>query len=495
MAFGLLPEGLFIKRLDDIKTELTASLQAAFGPGINLLPTSVLGQIMGIMAEREALIWELAQAVYDASYPDTASDQNLDNVVAITGIARLEATPSLALINAIGTLATLIPAGSQVSVQGDPSIVFTTDADGTIAAGTDEVQDITFDATPDSGEFTLNFNGDVTADILFSDNAAAVEAALEALPSITSVSVAGSFAAGFTVTFDGVDGLQPQNLLVEESNTLLLVATPVVITIAETTPGLLPNVDIAVTAVTAGAFPAPAGSITVIDTPVGGWNSVNNASDAVIGRNRETDAELRVRRAQSLAFPGSATVNGILSALLQTVDVREARVFQNITDVVDGFGRPPHSIEAVVLGGADQDIFQTVFDNVAAGIQTFGGVPGIVVDEQGFSQAVNFSRPTEIDIFIEIDVTSTPEFTVGGAALIAQAIVDYAALNFGIGDDIIVHGAPSIEAAVICGDVTGISDLVFRVGTSVFPVSDANVAIAPDEIGAFDTANMVIVVS
>lgn len=491
--FGLTANGLLIKRLEDIKNEIEDTFRAVFGNGINLEPTELFGQVIGVLAEREALLWELVQAVYDASYPSTSDGNNLDNVVTVIGIERLEATPSTAIVTAYGTETTVIPAGSQISVDGDPSIIFETDEENIIGPGTDEVQLITFSAVPDSGNFTLSYDGDETANIAFNDNAAAVEAALEALAGLTSVTVTGDFTAGFTVTFDGVDGEQDHLLLVEETNTLLLVAAPVTITIAETTPGVLPNVDMAVTATVAGAFPAYANTITVIESVVAGWDTANNALDANIGTDLESDPKLRIRRKRSLAYPGASIVYSILAKILTIDEVVNAKVFHNPTSVVDAFGRPPHSIEAVVLGGDDDEIRAAIWEKAPAGIELFGGVDGTIVDSQGITQDVDFSRPTEIDIYLEIDVTTTIDFPVGGDVIMLAAILAYAQETFSIGDDIVVHGSPSIEAGIVCDeDLVGITDLVFRVGTAISPTLDNNITIAPDEIGVFDSTRIII---
>jgi hypothetical protein len=73
--------------------------------------------------------------------------------------------------------------------------------------GTNEVQRITITGTPTGGTFTLTFGGYTTAGIAYNANAAAVVAALEALPNIDSgdVSATGGALPGSAVdvTFGG----------------------------------------------------------------------------------------------------------------------------------------------------------------------------------------------------------------------------------------------------------------------------------------------------
>jgi hypothetical protein len=76
--------------------------------------------------------------------------------------------------------------------------------------GINEIQTLSFDAVPDSGDFLVTHDGNDSGRISWNDNAAAIEAILEAMPSITDVTVSGDFSSGFTIEFTGVDGLQDQ---------------------------------------------------------------------------------------------------------------------------------------------------------------------------------------------------------------------------------------------------------------------------------------------
>lgn len=85
-----------------------------------------------------------------------------------------------------------------------------------------------------------------------------------------------------------------------------------------------------------GTIAAPANTLTVILTPVAGWNSLTNPQAGITGRDQETDAELRLRRAQSLHLLGAATVEAITSRLLQEVPgVTSVIVFENVTMTQD----------------------------------------------------------------------------------------------------------------------------------------------------------------
>lgn len=489
MGFGLTEQGFNIKRLTDIKSEIETDLISALGNSINLLPTELLGQLVGVFSERESLIWELAQDVYNSQYPDTASGVSLDNAVAITGIKRLAATKAIGFGTARGDDGTVITAGSIISVDGNSDAKFITLADATLANGVDEIQLISFSSVPDAGNFTLKFDGEETGTLFFNDTNSTVQTELSNLISLSSgVTVTGDFSSGFTVTFDGTGvNNRPQQMLTIGSNVLEVTSTSVGINITETTSGDFPSALIEVEATETGDVRAPAGSLTVIETTITGWDSFTNVEDIDNGREIETDAALRIRRNLTLATSGAATVEAIRSALLNVDEVTAARVFENTSLVTDAFGRPAKSFEAVVQNGDEQEIAQVIWDTKPAGIETFGSIPKVVVDSQGFDQDINFSRPTEINIYIEITLTTDASYPVDGDTLLKQAIVDYATANFSIGDDVITK-----ELYCPVFEIQGVLDADILIGIAASPTTDDNILIEDDEIADFDTGRIIV---
>ncbi len=79
-----------------------------------------------------------------------------------------------------------------------------------------------------------------------------------------------------------------------------------------------------------GIIPLPIGTLTNIVTPIAGWNSITNLIPGNTGTLVETDAQLRIRRQNSIKLIGSATVEAITAGLLQKVPgVTSATVFEN----------------------------------------------------------------------------------------------------------------------------------------------------------------------
>jgi len=482
---GLTETGFQKKTLLEIKSEIEVDFQNTFGIFINLLPGSVFSLLIGIFAERESSLWDIMEEVYNAMYPDTASGVNLDNAVAFNGLTRLGAEASRILTQLLfGTVGSIIAPGTTFSVDGNSIVKFSTDSPVTLEAGQNAIKRIAFSDVPDAGNFTLTFRGQVTDPILYTANAAAVQAALLALSSIVGVTVTGSYAAGFDVEFNGDDGLQPQEDLISASF-LTFSLDPVDTTDSETQPGIAQGIA-TLTATVVGPVNAPLRTLTVIDTPVAGLTRTTNASATVVGRDIETDAALRVRRDNTLTIAGNATLEAIRSKLLNLPGVSSVGMFENDTDTTDGGGRPPKSYEAVVGGGVDQLIADTIWASKPAGIKTWGTEMLTVVDSQGVNRLIRFSRPGGVDIYVSLDITKDATFPINGAALVQDAIVNWGNA-IGVGSDVIVY--PRLIAAL--NPIPGILDIVVRIDiapvstTPGAPAVDDNIVIAPEDVAQF----------
>ena len=114
---GVTPEGFEAKTTEDLVAELEAALQTQLGASIDLSASSVLGQLVGIFADRYAELWEAAEVIANATNPDTATGTALETLCALTGVTREPAAPSSVVVTLAGDAATVVPAGSEASVE------------------------------------------------------------------------------------------------------------------------------------------------------------------------------------------------------------------------------------------------------------------------------------------------------------------------------------------------------------------------------------------
>lgn len=116
--YGITSTGFVAKPLADIKSDLEASFRTTFGNGIDLTPNSVFSELIGIFADRLADAWQLGQAIYSNAYTDGAQGVALDQLCALTGIARKPATRTRVNVTITGTPGTILPPTATASVIG-----------------------------------------------------------------------------------------------------------------------------------------------------------------------------------------------------------------------------------------------------------------------------------------------------------------------------------------------------------------------------------------
>lgn len=473
--YGISTEGFRKKRLSDIKTEIENELKTLLGNNINLLPTSVLSQLIGVYSERESALWELAEQVYNSQYVNSADGVNLDNVLTLLGVTRLGQTKSLQKnLHLFGATGTVVPAGTKFSVQGSPTSVFETIAAATLAVGVDEVQTLTFSSVPISGSFRLKYQDQETGILLFSATSSQVQAALQSLTKLPGVLVSGDFTLGFTITFAGNSGKIDHDIIAVTSNTL-----GVTTNVVETTKGV-PQAIVDAQCTTFGPVVAPSFTLNQIDTPVVGLDRATNPTDATAGRLTETDSEVRLRSNIGQQSRGASTIPAIRAKLLEVSGVTQAIVFQNESMVVNGDGLPAKSFRAYVQGGLNQDIFNSIWENKPGGIKPDGSIVGTVVDSQGLTQIVAFERPVVKPIYVNVEIyRDVAKFPANGSSLVRSAISSFIN-SLEIGESLIVY--PLLISAL--RSIPGVVDVEIGVGFTAAPPigQDANLAIAINEI-------------
>jgi uncharacterized phage protein gp47/JayE len=297
---------------------------------------------------------------------------------------------------------------------------------------------------------------------------AADGAALDAIGALNSTARRAATKSLVTLTLNLVTGTTvPAGSVVSETNNP---ATRVVTLAAASYSGVgSANVAAAARAESAGAVTANPGTLSVIETPVAGWTSATNADPLGGGLPIETDYAYRLRQLDELAAGGGGSVPGLRADLLKVDGVTAALVLENETDVaVDGL--PGHSLEAVVLGGADGDVARAVFESKSAGIYTYGSAgPFTVTDDQGVDHAVRFSRPGSVVVYAALGLATVGDYA--GIAAAAQTAVVAATIDptdpgfLGIGADVYA-GRIVVSALSVAGVLNA------RVGLSLSPITD-----------------------
>lgn len=113
---GLTSTGFTPKSMSTIIEEMTQALIAIGLDPIDVRnPDSLAGELVAILAEREVNLWDLGDDIYASRVPQNATGILLDNLAAVLGLTRQEATPTTVLLTLTGTAGTSIPLGSLVT--------------------------------------------------------------------------------------------------------------------------------------------------------------------------------------------------------------------------------------------------------------------------------------------------------------------------------------------------------------------------------------------
>jgi hypothetical protein len=88
MALGVQFTGFIVPTLAEILDDIEQQNVAIFGPGLIQTPQSPFGQMNGLRAERERLLWEVALSVYQSYDPNQSEGIPLDRLAALRLITR-----------------------------------------------------------------------------------------------------------------------------------------------------------------------------------------------------------------------------------------------------------------------------------------------------------------------------------------------------------------------------------------------------------------------
>lgn len=471
---GLTVAGFERARLPEIKAAIEAAIRAELGDDTDLAAQSVLGQLVGEVSDVYSQLWELAEHVYLSQYAGSAEGVALQQAASLVGAVPLGESHSFVILSATGDEGTTVPAGSLVRGADEQ---FETRADVEITQDAADRLLVNVTSAVLGNTYTITLDG--TPISVVAASAVAAQIAEQLAAAITAEPTPA------TATSDGA----AIELLAKGPPFQATVGAG--LAIAEVASQLRAD------AVNPGPIDVSAGTLVNIVTPVAGWDAVTNRFDGTLGRLVEADADLRQRRQVAVRGAGSASPNAILQRLQQSVPgILSVALYENRSDEVDAFGRPPHSFEVVIDGGDDEAVADIIWKQKPAGIETFGNVTVTVTDAAGQAQDVNFSRPAARYVWVRATITDfyTEEaFPSDGVTLMQNAIA-LQGNRLKIGENVIRQ---RLLAAVY--SVPGLQDVTLELATSATAAgppgaySAANLPIGPAQRARF-AANRVSVV-
>lgn len=177
-----------------------------------------------------------------------------------------------------------------------------------------------------------------------------------------------------------------------------------------------------------GAIQAPPKSVTQIVTVVAGWDTVTNPLAGVVGRDAETDAELRDRRLSSVSINARGSVSALEAEIRNVEGVIHGVVLENTSNAEKteyGLTIGAHSVAVCAFGGDDVSLARAIWAKKAGGCGTSGNYPVQFVDVEHSNTPYKYliTRPNPVKFRVRVTLYAS---SVGEAEkkLIRNAVIE-----------------------------------------------------------------------
>ena len=179
-----------------------------------------------------------------------------------------------------------------------------------------------------------------------------------------------------------------------------------------------------------GPVVVEANSVTTIVQAQPGWDTVENPDPGVTGRDVESRQAFEERRRLSVAYNSRSMLASIYARVGNLPGVIDLLVRQNRTDAPvedNGVTLAPHSVYIAVLGGADVEIAEAIYNSVSGGCDYNGDTDVTYTDPvTGAVEVIKFQRPDEYAFAIAVTLkknATTPSDIV--ARVKANILADF----------------------------------------------------------------------
>ncbi len=354
--------------------DLIDAYKGIYGDDINVDSNSPDGQLINIQAQAITDLLEQLLDTYNASAVDTSYGERLDQLVALNGLARQQGTYTLVYVTVTATQALTLPGLDQTDVPaftvadnagnqfqlvtsyvfgaaGSASLLFQAVEIGEINITVNTITNI---ITSTLGISTVNNPSTTVSTTGTTSNGSAI---------VTSVPTTASMVAGMTVAGVGVpDGATVMSVDSSTQFTMSVVATA-------------------------------SGSVSiVVATAVGST-----------GVNEETDAQLKVRHAQSFALASTGPSDAMEGALKNIAGVTDAFVVENNTGSPSG-GIDAHTVWPIVNGGTNLEIASAIYAKKSPGCGLKGTVSQVITRPNGQSFTAQWDVAVAQPLYIAFGV-------------------------------------------------------------------------------------------
>lgn len=425
---GVTETGLQTLRYSQIFDNIRQSLFQEISPNLDVSEDSQLGLFLASIVRGLTDIHEIISEVYDSGTIDKAEGFNLDDMTALNAVYREVAKPTRGSVEFTGDSGTQIPTDTRLrstaGVAFYPTSLFTINPSSCVECNL-EVNSLVpsnpYVIIINNTEYNYTTKPSDTVATLLQELADLINGGIIAKASVVNNTT-------LRIYKDTGDIEARQNSMVVSATTFLTFTK--VTTIHDVAADVL------------GSNPTLSGTLIEVENTTTGLDSVYNRYDLQNGREKETDTELRQRYLNSLNVTGVGTLDSIVAAVRRVQGVTDATGIENDRDVAHQ-GIPAKSFKITVVGGANDNIAQAIWDTKPAAIRADGDLIGQAFDIGGLAHTVRFTRPTPKYVYLKItyliydeELLTIPQNEI--ISVIAQAANEYGR-SLRVGDDVILN--------------------------------------------------------
>lgn len=447
MEYGLTDNGFIVKPFEKILEEQKADFKTIFGDDIDLSVESVAGAYCYNQSIKIAQLWELLGGLYASTDVNSATSVYLDRLATFLNVERNSASKTTVAVALWGNNGTNIPAGNITKDENSNQYLLRTAT--SISKNNAVGIAIKILSKDEDDVFTFTING---TSITYTAGANETKKTIK-----TALKNAIDTAFASTYIFDNADDdILKFHLSAGTGSDVFVITTDETLEIKKV--ATIGTYDCSV----AGAVYVGTEQLNQVVTKINGLDSVINYIQGETGKDVEDDDTFRIA-IKTRQKNASGNEIAIENAIRKLNDVEYVRVYSNREITTDIEGRPPKCYEAVVIGGDDQEIAETIFDVGPAGVQPYGNIEKTVIDSEGFSWTVGFSRPVNKYIWMKIEYALNSEEIANNDIenSIKNNIVNWAENNLEIGIDLIFQ-----KLFTPIYKVNGLKDVVIKIAVT-----------------------------
>lgn len=233
------------------------------------------------------------------------------------------------------------------------------------------------------------------------------------------------------------------------------------------------------------------GKIDTIVNPDANVESVQHLGIALYGEEVEDDVSFRARFDATKSSSGAGTTEAIRSGIMQVALVEGVAIVENDTEeTVDGV--PPHSFECYVLcpDSQNEQVATAIFKKKPLGIKAVGDLSIDVIDDNGITHTVGFTKTAEVPIYIKLTIAVNKYFGADGVEQIKKYVAEY--IN-SLKNDADVYLSSIYGYVYKVGGIVNVSSLTMSKDGGSYSTGDISIGIA--EVARVNTANIEVVVA